>query len=165
MKTKSRLRLWYSGRLLLQNRKEALHQALFGLAIFNPRNLQWMNTLRAASLRCALCDDIHYLEWVIHCPDSLSRFTSESWSSRSQSRNRAGEMPEPGWGPTVAVACPLARGLTRSNMKQRWWLSGSSPVWRRRRGRLRQGNTVKFHFWLCKRCPFLYIQCYNHLHL
>lgn len=118
---------------VLQSRKEAFHQALFGLAIFNPRNLQWVNTLRAAGLRCALCDDIHYLEWVIQCPDSLSRFPSQSWSRGSQSRKRAGEMLELGWGPTVAAACPLATGLNGLIMKQRWLLS-----WRR--GRLRQGN-------------------------
>ena len=147
---------------VLQSRKEAFHQALFGLAIFNPRNLQWVNTLRAAGLRCALCDDIHYLEWVIQCPDSLSRFPSQSWSRGSQSRNRAGEMLEPGWGPTVAAACPLATGLNGLIMKQRWLLS-----WRR--GRLRQGNTSlmvlskeKFIFvFVLKRCLVLLLNVYN----
>lgn len=103
-----------------------------------------------AGLRCALVDDVHYVEWVIHCLDDLSRLRSQSWSSRSQSRNRAGEMTELRWGPAVAVVCPSGTRLTGLIMKQRWLQSWSSPIWRRRRGRLRQGNTFfSLELYLC----------------
>lgn len=133
LKTKSRLRVWYSGLLCCRTeRKLSIRQYL-------TQEPSLMNILGAAGLRSALCDDIHYLEWVTHCRASFSRLTSRSWS-RSQSRYRTGEMPESGWGPAVAAVCPLVRGLTRHIMKHSRLMRCSSPVWRRR-GRLRQGNT------------------------
>lgn len=79
-------------------------------------------------------------------------------------------MLEPGWGPTVAAACPLATGLNGLIMKQRWLLS-----WRR--GRLRQGNTSlmvlskgKFFICLCVKEVFgftpvwMSITCYGDVH-
>lgn len=98
------------------------------------------------SCRPGVCDAIQYLEWVSHCPDSLWRFTSQSWSCKIQGRNGAGKIPELGWGPAAAVAGPSARGVTRPIMKQRWLLNWNSPVWRRR-ARLGQGNAgLKFCF-------------------
>lgn len=115
---------------VLLSGRDVFHQALFGLAAFNLRNLQWMNTLRAAG--SGVCDDTHYQGWVIRWPDSLCGPTSQSWSCQSPSRNRAGTVSEPGWGPAVAVACPLSGEAIQPISRERWLPSWNYPVWGRR---------------------------------
>ena len=138
MKTKSRLRLWYSGRLCCRiQRKLSTRPRL---------DLRYLIREPAMNEYIKNCGpEVCFVGWytwsrVIHNADGFSRLTSPSWS-RSQSRSRAGEMPESGWGPAAAAACPWVRGLNLLILKQRWLPSSSPPVWRRRRVRLRQGNT------------------------